>query len=129
MSTTRDKDSAQLARLHLLHELRAKAEDLKADTMGTQEAARRTIADAKALRDRVAQDRARDWGRRGMFEVNSPSVCGSRAKCAAAIGPGAMPPVDRSSRASCAPPNNVESMCKRFLSHSSDRWSPVFHAN
>jgi hypothetical protein len=57
MAMKRDTDAALCARLHILDELRATADDVRADTARTKAAARRTIADAKALRDRAAQDR------------------------------------------------------------------------
>jgi hypothetical protein len=56
MAMKRDTDAALCARLHVVDELRATANDVRADTSRAREAARRTIAEAKALRDRVAQD-------------------------------------------------------------------------
>jgi hypothetical protein len=64
MSMKRDTQSGKFARLHVLDALRATAEGVRADATHSKEAARRTIADARALRDRVARDRRKRLGKK-----------------------------------------------------------------
>jgi hypothetical protein len=82
MPFERDTDSERLARLHVLDELRATADDLHTLAKLAQEKARRRIAETQAIRDQVAQARlSRQRGAAGMFSrVNGGSVVGPKGK-------------------------------------------------
>ncbi len=57
MPIERDTDSERLARLHVLDELRATADDLHTSPSSRRKRPVRRIAETKAISDQVKQDR------------------------------------------------------------------------